>query len=41
MQQMLNFCAQWNITSDIEVISIQKIEEAYRRMLASESSIAS
>jgi len=35
-QEMLNFCAQRNITSDIEVIPIQKIEEAYRRMLASD-----
>jgi uncharacterized zinc-type alcohol dehydrogenase-like protein len=35
-QQMLDFCAKRNITSDVEVIPIQKIEEAYRRMLASD-----
>lgn len=33
-QAMLDFCAKKHITSDVEVIPIQKIEEAYRRMLA-------
>ncbi len=32
-QEMLNFCAEHNITSDIEVIAIQDINEAYERML--------
>jgi uncharacterized zinc-type alcohol dehydrogenase-like protein len=32
-QEMLNFCAQHNITSDIEMIPIQKINEAYERLL--------
>lgn len=32
-QEMLNFCAEHNITSDIEMIPIQKINEAYERML--------
>lgn len=33
-QEMLDFCAERGITSDVEVIPIQKIEEAYARMLA-------
>ena len=32
-QEMLNFCAERNIVSDIELIPIQKINEAYTRML--------
>ena len=32
-QEMLNFCAKNNILSDIELIPIQKINEAYERML--------
>jgi uncharacterized zinc-type alcohol dehydrogenase-like protein len=32
-QEMLDFCAQKRITSDIEAIPIQKINEAYARML--------
>ncbi len=32
-QEMLNFCAKHNILSDIELIPIQKINEAYERML--------
>ena len=32
-QEMLDFCAIRNITSDIEVIPIQKINEAYDRMV--------
>lgn len=32
-QEMLNFCAEHNIVSDIELIPIQKINEAYERML--------
>ncbi len=35
-QQMLDFCAQHNIVSDIEIIPIQKINEAYERMLRSD-----
>jgi uncharacterized zinc-type alcohol dehydrogenase-like protein len=31
-QEMLDYCAQRNIVSDIEVIPIQKINEAYGRM---------
>lgn len=31
-QEMLDFCGKHNITSDVEVISIQKINEAYERM---------
>lgn len=33
-QEMLDYCAQHNITSDVEVISIDKINEAYERTLA-------
>ena len=32
-QEMLDFCAKHHITSDIELISIQQINEAYERML--------
>lgn len=32
-QEMLEFCAENQITSDIELISIEKINEAYERML--------
>lgn len=32
-QEMLDFCAEHNIVSDVEVISIDKINEAYERML--------
>jgi uncharacterized zinc-type alcohol dehydrogenase-like protein len=32
-QEMLDYCAAHNITSDVEVIKIQDINEAYERML--------
>ena len=32
-QEMLDFCAEHNIVSDVEVIPIQKINEAYERMI--------
>lgn len=35
-QEMLDFCGKHNITSDIELIPIQKINEAYDRMLRSD-----
>lgn len=35
-QEMLDFCAEKNIVSDIELIRIQQIEEAYVRMLKSD-----
>jgi uncharacterized zinc-type alcohol dehydrogenase-like protein len=35
-QEMLDFCAKHGITSDIEVIPINKINEAYERMLKSD-----
>ncbi|MBX7144041.1 MAG: NAD(P)-dependent alcohol dehydrogenase [Oligoflexia bacterium] len=35
-QEMLNFCAEHNITSDVEIIPIQKINQAYERMLKSD-----
>lgn len=31
-QEMLDYCGEHNITSDVEVIPIQKINEAYERM---------
>jgi len=34
-QEMLDFCAEHGIASDIELIPIQKIDEAYERMLRS------
>lgn len=33
-QEMLDYCAEKSITSDVEVISIDKINEAYERTLA-------
>jgi uncharacterized zinc-type alcohol dehydrogenase-like protein len=30
---MLNFCGEHNITSDVEVIAIQQVNEAYERLL--------
>jgi alcohol dehydrogenase (NADP+) len=33
---MLDFCAEHNIVSEIEIIPIQKINEAYERMLKSD-----
>lgn len=35
-QEMLDFCGQHGITSDIEIIPIQDIEKAYARMLKSD-----
>jgi uncharacterized zinc-type alcohol dehydrogenase-like protein len=35
-QEMLDFCAKHNITSDVEIIPIQKVNEAYERMLKSD-----
>ena len=35
-QEMLDFCAKNNIVSDIELIPIQKINEAYERILKSD-----
>ena len=32
-QEMLDFCAEHNITSDVEIIPIMEINEAYERML--------
>jgi alcohol dehydrogenase (NADP+) len=32
-QEMLNFCGKHNITSDIELIPIQKVNEAYDRLV--------
>jgi alcohol dehydrogenase (NADP+) len=35
-QEMLDFCGKHNIASDIEVIPIQKVNEAYERVLKSD-----
>lgn len=35
-QEMLDFCAKHNITSDIELINIHQIDDAYERMLKSD-----
>ena len=32
-QQMLDYCGEHNIVSEVEVIPIQKINEAFERML--------
>jgi len=35
-QEMLDFCGKHDITSDVEVIPIQKVNEAYERLLKSD-----
>lgn len=35
-QEMLDFCSEHNITSDVEVIPIQKLNEAYERLVKSD-----
>jgi uncharacterized zinc-type alcohol dehydrogenase-like protein len=35
-QEMLDFCGQHNITADVEVVPIQKVNEAYDRLLKSD-----
>jgi uncharacterized zinc-type alcohol dehydrogenase-like protein len=34
-QEMLDFCGEHNLTAEVEVIPIQKINEAYDRMMRS------
>jgi uncharacterized zinc-type alcohol dehydrogenase-like protein len=35
-QEMLDFCGEHDITSDVEIIPIQKVNEAYERLLRSD-----
>ena len=35
-QEMLDFCGANNITADVEIIPIQKVNEAYERLLKSD-----
>jgi len=35
-QEMLDFCSEHNIGADVEVIPIQKVNEAYERLLKSD-----
>ena len=35
-QEMLNFCAEHNVTPEIEVIAADYVNEAYERVLASD-----
>lgn len=35
-QEMLDFCAAQNITADVEIIPIQKVNEAFERLLRSD-----
>jgi uncharacterized zinc-type alcohol dehydrogenase-like protein len=35
-QEMLDFCAEHNITADIELIEMAQIEDAYARLLRSD-----
>jgi uncharacterized zinc-type alcohol dehydrogenase-like protein len=35
-QEMLDYCGQHGIGSDVEIIPMQKINEAYERMLKSD-----
>jgi uncharacterized zinc-type alcohol dehydrogenase-like protein len=35
-QEMLNFCSQHNIVSDIEVVQATQINQAYKRLLAND-----
>ena len=36
LQEMMNFCAEHNITSDVEVVNADYIEQAYARTVASD-----
>jgi alcohol dehydrogenase (NADP+) len=36
IQEMLDFCGAHNITADVEVVPIQKVDEAYERLLKSD-----
>jgi len=35
-QEMLDFCGEKGITADVEVIPVQRVNEAYERMLKSD-----
>ena len=35
-QEMLDYCAEHNITADVEVIPIQQINAAYERLLTND-----
>lgn len=35
-QEMLDFCGKHNVTADVEIIPIQKVNEAYERLLRSD-----
>lgn len=35
-QEMLDFCGEHNITADVEIIAIQKVNEAYERLVKSD-----
>ncbi len=35
-QEMLDYCAENNITAEVEIIPIQKINESYKRIIAGE-----
>ncbi|MBK5273742.1 MAG: NAD(P)-dependent alcohol dehydrogenase [Desulfuromonadales bacterium] len=35
-QEMLDYCGKHNITADVEIIPIQKVDEAYERLLKSD-----
>ena len=35
-QEMLDFCGKHNITADVEIIPVQRVNEAYDRLLASD-----
>lgn len=35
-QEMLDFCGEHNVTSDVEIIPIQQVNEAYERLLKSD-----
>jgi alcohol dehydrogenase (NADP+) len=35
-QEMLDFCGKHNITADVEIVPIQKVNEAYERLLKSD-----
>jgi uncharacterized zinc-type alcohol dehydrogenase-like protein len=35
-QEMLDFCGDHNVTADVEVVPIQKVNEAYERLLKSD-----
>ena len=35
-QEMLNFCAEHGVVSDVEIVPIQSVNEAYERLVSND-----